>query len=188
MVLGLLDLLTVVSNRIARAFNKSGATRAVALDISKAFDRVWHPDLLHKPNSYGILGQIFGLISSFFSNRLLQVLLMGKWMGLFLRKNHHLRCWGWLSLLNWIGALTLSLLLKLPPRKWEPWFVLWSFFLQRLLSIYKSTIQPCMEYCCHVWAGAPSCYLELLDKLQKQICRTVLHLLPLLNLWLIVKM
>ena len=31
----------------------------------------------------------------------------------------------------------------------------------------------CMEYCCHVWAGAPSCYLELLDKLQKQICRTV---------------
>ena len=30
-----------------------------------------------------------------------------------------------------------------------------------------------MEYCCHVWAGAPSCYLELLDKLQKQICRAV---------------
>ena len=30
-----------------------------------------------------------------------------------------------------------------------------------------------MEYCCHVWAVAPSCYLELLDKLQKQICRTV---------------
>ena len=29
-----------------------------------------------------------------------------------------------------------------------------------------------MEYCCHVWAGAPSCYLELLDKLQKWICRT----------------
>ena len=31
------DLLTVVSDRIARAFNRSGATRAVALDISKAF-------------------------------------------------------------------------------------------------------------------------------------------------------
>ena len=25
----------------------------------------------------------------------------------------------------------------------------------------------------HVWAGAPSCYLELLDKLQKRICRIV---------------
>ena len=35
------------------------------------------------------------------------------------------------------------------------------------LYLYKSTINPCMEYCCHVWAGAPSCYLELLDKLQK---------------------
>ena len=34
------DLLTVVSDRIARAFNRSGAIRAVALDISKAFDRV----------------------------------------------------------------------------------------------------------------------------------------------------
>ena len=34
------DLLTVVSDRIARALNRSGATRAVAFDISKAFDRV----------------------------------------------------------------------------------------------------------------------------------------------------
>ena len=38
--------------------------------------------------------------------------------------------------------------------------------------LYKSTIWPCMEYCCHVWACTPSCYLELLDKLQKWICRT----------------
>ena len=41
------------------------------------------------------------------------------------------------------------------------------------LYLYKSTICPCMEYCCHVWADAPSCYLELLDKLQKQIRRIV---------------
>ena len=30
-----------------------------------------------------------------------------------------------------------------------------------------------MEYFCHVWAGAPNFYLELLNKLQKLICRTV---------------
>ena len=30
-----------------------------------------------------------------------------------------------------------------------------------------------MEYCYLVWAGAPSCYVELLEKLQKRICRTV---------------
>ena len=41
------------------------------------------------------------------------------------------------------------------------------------LYLYKSTICLCMEYCCHVWAGAPNCFLELLDKLQKQIFRTV---------------
>ena len=41
------------------------------------------------------------------------------------------------------------------------------------LYLYNSTIRPCMEYCCHVWPGAPSCYLELLDKLPKRICRTV---------------
>ena len=40
-------------------------------------------------------------------------------------------------------------------------------FLSPKVALYlnKSTIWPCMEYCCHVWAGTPSCYLELLDKL-----------------------
>ena len=69
------DLLTVVSARIGRAFNKSGTTRTVALDIFKAFERVWHAGLLHKLNSYGISGKIFGLTSSFLSNRCLQVVL-----------------------------------------------------------------------------------------------------------------
>ena len=41
------------------------------------------------------------------------------------------------------------------------------------LYLYKSTIQPSMEYCCHVWTGTPSCYMELLDKLQKRLCGTV---------------
>ena len=37
------------------------------------------------------------------------------------------------------------------------------------LHLYKSTIRPSIEYSCHVWAGAPSCYLELLNKLQKHM-------------------
>ena len=41
------------------------------------------------------------------------------------------------------------------------------------LYLNKSTMRPCMEYCCRVWASAPSCYLQLLDKLQKRICGTV---------------
>ena len=72
------DLLTVVSDRIARAFNRLEATRAVALDITKAFDRVWHAALLHKLKSYGISGQIFSLTSSFQSSGRRRVVLDGK--------------------------------------------------------------------------------------------------------------
>ena len=71
-------LLRVASDRIVRPYNRSGATRAVTFDISKVFDRVWHAGLLHKLKSYGISGQIFGLISSFLSNRRLRVVLDGK--------------------------------------------------------------------------------------------------------------
>ena len=49
----------------------------MALDISKAFDRVWHAGFLHKLKSYGISGQIFGFISFFLSNRWLRVVLCG---------------------------------------------------------------------------------------------------------------
>ena len=45
------DLLTVASDRTARTLNRSGATRAAALDIFKAFDRVCHAGLLHKLKS-----------------------------------------------------------------------------------------------------------------------------------------
>ena len=49
------------------------------------------------------------------------------------------------------------------------------------LYLYKSTIRSCMEYCCHVCAGAPNCYLEYAGLL-------LLHLVLLLNSLLIVKM
>ena len=266
------DLLTVVSDRIARAFNRSGATRAVALDISKAFDRVWHAGLLHKLKSYGISGQIFGLISSFLSNRRLRVVLDGKssqeypvnagvpqgsilgptlfllyindlpydvfcdiviyaddtilyskcdrasdlWQELDLRDTVD---WGknWLvdfnagktqlvsfdrsnnnssidgkmegsvleekssfkmlgltfsSKLDW-GSYIISIA-KTVSKKIGALIRSMKFLSPEVaLYLYKSTIRPCMEYCCHVWAGASSCHLDLLDKLQKRICRIV---------------
>ena len=94
-------------------------------------------------------------------------------MDIFLRKNHLLRCWilTFSPKLDWgsyiisiaktgskkIGALIRSIKFLSP---------------EVVLNLYKSTIRPSIEYCCHVWAGARSCYLELLDKLQKRICRT----------------
>ena len=43
-----LNCITVAFDRTAMAFNRSGATRSVALDISKDFERVWHAGLLSK--------------------------------------------------------------------------------------------------------------------------------------------
>ena len=55
-----------------------GVAQALALDISKVSDWVSHTGLLHNLKSDGTSGQIFGLISSFLSNRRLQVVLDGK--------------------------------------------------------------------------------------------------------------
>ena len=273
------DLLTIVSDRIARAFNRSGATQAVALDISKDFDRVWHAGLLHKLKSYGISGQIFGLISSFLSNRRLRVVLDGKSsqeyplnagvpqgsiLGptlfllyindlpddvicniaiyaddttLYSKCNQASDLWQQLELaselesdlqdtVDWhrkwpvdlsagktqlvsfersknTGAIDVKIVSVLEEKTSFKMLGLtfsskldWGSYIVSItktaskkigalihsmkflspevaLYLYKSTIRPCMEYCFHVWAGAPSCYLELLDKLQKRICSTV---------------
>ena len=252
----------------------------MSCSISKAFDRVWHTGLLHKFKCYGISGQIFGLISSFLSNRRLWVVLDGKSSQeypvnagvpqgsivgptLFLIYINDLpddvicniaiyaddttlysKCdqtsdlWQQLELASelesdlrdtvdcgrkWLvdfnvgktqlvlfdrskntGAIDVKMdgfaleektsfkMLGLTFSSKQDWgcyivsiaktaskkigaLIRSMKFLspEVALYLYKSAIQPCMEYCCHVWAGAPSCYLELLDKLQKWICRTV---------------
>ena len=252
----------------------------MALDISKAFDRVWHAGLLHKLKSYGISGQTFGLISCFLSNRRLRVVLDGKFsqeypvdarvpqgsiLGptLFLLYINDLpddvicdiaiyaddatlyfKCdrasdlwqqlelaselesdlrdtvdWGkkwhvdfnagktqlvsfdrsnnngsidvkmggsileekssfkmlgltFSSKLDW-GSYIISIA-KTASKKIEALIRPMKFLSPEVaLYLYKSTIRPCIEYCCDVWARTPSCYLDLLDKLQKRICRIV---------------
>ena len=59
----------------------------------------WFISVFEKPNWFRLTGL------------LTLVLLMWKWMCLFWRKNHLWKFWGWLSILNGIGALTSSLLL-----------------------------------------------------------------------------
>ena len=53
------NVLTVVTDKIKRVFNRSGTTWTVALDISKAFGRIWHPGVLHELNAHVIWGQVF---------------------------------------------------------------------------------------------------------------------------------
>ena len=71
------------------------------------------------------------------------------------------------------GSCIISVV-KIASKKIEPLICSLKFLTPEVaLYPYKSTIWPWMEYCCHVCAGTPSCFLELLDKQQKQICRTV---------------
>ena len=72
--------LLAISHKIYCAFDDvpSKETRAVFLDLSKAFDRVWHKGLLYKHECSGISGNLLALIRDFLANREQRVLLNGK--------------------------------------------------------------------------------------------------------------
>jgi ribonucleases P/MRP protein subunit RPP40 len=71
-------LLTVITEKFYRALDRRGDIRAISLDISKAFDKVWHAGLLRKLSSYGISGNVFKIIESFLTNRSIKVVLDGQ--------------------------------------------------------------------------------------------------------------
>ena len=58
--------------------NPSHEVRGLFLDISKAFDRVWHKGLLYKIKNFGIEGKLFNLIESFLSDRFQRVTINGQ--------------------------------------------------------------------------------------------------------------
>ena len=71
--------------------------------------------------------------------------------------------------LDW-GSYIISVAITVSKKIWV--LITSMKFLSPEVALYlnKSTRQPCVEYCCHVWAGAPSFYLELLENQQKRIC------------------
>ena len=52
--------------------------RAVFLDISKAFDKIWLPGLIFKMKSFGVSGDLLELVKNFLSNRFQRVVLNGQ--------------------------------------------------------------------------------------------------------------
>ena len=69
-----------ITHQIYSAFEEfpSRETRAVFLDISKAFDKVWRDGLLFKLRNYGISGFLFTIIKDFPANRQQRVVFNGK--------------------------------------------------------------------------------------------------------------
>ena len=71
------DLLSYLTHTWSSALRNFGESYVVALDISKAFDRVWHKALLAKLPAYGFTPSSCSLISSFLSNRFISVVVDG---------------------------------------------------------------------------------------------------------------
>ena len=71
----LIDLI----NDIHKSFDnrKSLETRAVFLDISKAFDKVWHEGLIFKLKQNGVSGPVLNLLNNYLINRKQRVVLNG---------------------------------------------------------------------------------------------------------------
>ena len=75
-----INQLLSITNEIQVTFDQYSMrqTRAVFLDISEAFDKVWQKELISKLKSNGIQRKLLNLIISFLSNRQQRVALNGK--------------------------------------------------------------------------------------------------------------
>ena len=65
----------ILSERIYNSLDVGAETMAVASEISKAFDTVWHAGLLHKLKAYGVIGSIISIVESFLQDRAIEVVL-----------------------------------------------------------------------------------------------------------------
>ena len=70
-------MLLLLSQQWGEILNARHEIRALSLDISRAFDKDWHPALLTKLSSYGIQGNIHSWLTDFLSCRSERVALNG---------------------------------------------------------------------------------------------------------------
>ena len=70
--------LSYIVHKIYKALEKGREVRAVFLDISKAFDRVWHRGLLAKLKSLGVNGPMLIWFESYLSDRKQRVVIDGE--------------------------------------------------------------------------------------------------------------
>ena len=73
-----INQLLSITHEIYKSFDDNFEVRGVFLDISKAFDKVWHEGLLFKLKQNGITGELFEVLSDFLKNRKQRVLLNGQ--------------------------------------------------------------------------------------------------------------
>jgi hypothetical protein len=67
-----------ITHKIYKAFDDGEEIRAVFLDISRAFDRVWHDGIIFKLRQMGVEGDTLNILTSFLANREQRVVLDGQ--------------------------------------------------------------------------------------------------------------
>ena len=70
--------LLAIIHKIFSSFDDNYEVRGVFLDISKAFDKVWHEGIIHKLKRNGISGNLLSLLTDFLRNRKQRVILNGQ--------------------------------------------------------------------------------------------------------------
>ena len=73
-----INQLLSINHEILNAFDKGLEVRGIFLDISKAFDKVWHDGLIFKLRQNGISGDIINILQDFLRNRKQRVVLNGQ--------------------------------------------------------------------------------------------------------------
>ena len=70
--------LLLITHEIYQSLDEGFDVRSVFLDISKAFDKVWHDGIIFKLKQDGISGNLSNLLSNFLKNRKQRVVLNGQ--------------------------------------------------------------------------------------------------------------
>lgn len=281
------DLLAYVTNLWSSALDSFGESRVIALDISKAFDKVWHKGLLAKLPSYGFSPNLILWTENFLTDRSISVRVDGALSKKFpinsgvpqgsvisptlfllfindllssttnpihsfaddstlhqsvifnsqkssshsinasrtssaISLNRDLQAilkWGSDNLVKFNDSKTQNLIISykntanLPPvtmdgdnlaqasainilgmeisskLSWKSHILnvakrasqkLGFLFRARhyfnssqLMTLYKAQVRPSMEYCCHIWGGAPASVLHILDRIQNKAIRLI---------------
>ena len=70
-----------ITHEIYQSFDDGFEVRGVFLDISKAFDKVWHNGLIYKLKQNGVAGDLLDTLTNFLKERKQRVILNGQyWM------------------------------------------------------------------------------------------------------------
>ena len=80
-----MNQLLLITTIIFESFENYDETRAVFLDISKAFDKVWNDGLIFKLKCNGLTCPLVNFFNNYLSNRQQKVVLNGKesdWKGI----------------------------------------------------------------------------------------------------------